>query len=310
MQERINKRRILSLVVLTIATALVYWWVKPGNELDVPQGVFRVDHLESIDAVRLASDTAAVRLAYNGTYWRVNDRYDADGDMIRVLFATLQQARPKRAVTNNDNDSLARALREEGIKVSLYRGDALAKEFYAGGNKAKTQAYFADPATDAVYVMHIPGYRVYVSGILELPRDAWRNKLVFGFNWRNFRDLEAEFPEKPGNNFRVSQRDRYFGIDGLANVDTARLNTFLDDVSLLTVDEYRSIPKLRDSLAQTVPQMEIRVTDVANRTYRLRLYEGRNRGRVLGLIGEDQPAVFSRQKVDAVLRPKSFFARK
>src|SRR5690606_33453207 len=165
MQEKTNKRRLITLLVLIAVTVLVWYALKPGNRVNIEEDLFQVESLETISAVTLGSDTGSVELAFNGTYWRVNDRYDADGDMIRVLFATLQQARPKRAVPEGERDSLFTALRGHGTRVSLYSEDGLEKEFFAGGNPAKTLAYFADPGTEEVYVMHIPGYRVYVSGI-------------------------------------------------------------------------------------------------------------------------------------------------
>lgn len=309
MQEKINKRRIITLMILVVVTVVVYFGVTRERRIAVPIDIFQVENLESIGTVELRSGNATVTLSYNGAYWRVNDRYDADGDMIRVLFATLQQARPRRAVASSENDSLFHALREHGVHVSLY-SDEPELTFYAGGDPEKTQAYFADPRSGKVYVMTIPGYKVYVSGILELPEEQWRNKLVFGFNWRNFRALEAEFPDNPSENFRVAQLDHDFGVEGLVKTDTARLNTFLDDVSLLTVDTYLPEPGLRDSLQQLTPKWELRVIDIASRNYRLRVYRGDGNGVVFGLIGDDQPAVFSPAKVRRLERPRSFFAGK
>ena len=308
MQERINKRRFILLAVLTLVTLVVFWWLQPENRLDIDQNIFRVDDLSSVSRVELASESSVVSLAFDGGQWRVNDRFDADANMIRVLFATLQQAVPKRAVASTRRDSVFHGLSESGVKVSLYSGDELRKQFYAGGNAARTQALFADPASQDVYVMSIPGYRVYVSGILELREQGWRDKFVFGFNWRNFRSLDVEFPEKPSENFNVSMSKDYFGIRGM-NADTAKLNTFLDNLSLLIVEEYVLEPKLTDSLQKVKPRVQFLVTDIGNRTYRLRLYQPESRS-VLGLVQDSQAAVFEAGKIQPLLKPKSFFNKK
>jgi hypothetical protein len=210
----------------------------------------------------------------------------------------------------SQRDSVFERLSDSGVKVSLFQGQQLKKEFLAGGNTARSQAFFADPSSEQVYVMTIPGYRVYVSGILELAEGGWRDKYVFGFNWENFRTLEAIFPAKPEENFTVAMTKDFFGIQGMPEADTAKLNNFLDDVSLLTVEEYVSEPELRDSLLGRQPQLEIRVTDIGDRTYRLQMFDFGPRQEIYGLIQDSQVALFHRRKFAALLKPASFFRKK
>lgn len=310
MQKKRNKMRLILLAVLTALTLLVFWWIQPENRLDIDPGIFQVEDLGTISRVDLASDSASLSLRYDGGRWTVNDSLNADGNMIRVLFATLQQARPKRGVTKATQDSIFRQLEDNGVKVSLYQGDQLRKQFLAGGNPVKTIAYFADPISKEVYVMAIPGYRVYVSGILELGPHRWRDKFVFNFNWRNFKSLAVTIPERPSENFTVSMQRDFFGIEGMAEADTAKLNAFLDDVSLLTVDEYIPEPALMDSLKRVQPTLDLVVTDIGNRTYHLRLFEANVSGRVPGLIQGAQPALFDPKKVRFLMKPRSFFRKK
>ena len=288
----------------------VFWWIQPENRLDIDQDVFRVPDLSRISRVDLKSDSASVSLTYDGGFWRVNDSLSADANMIRVLFATLQQATPKRTVSGTTRDSILTSLEENGVMVSLYEEDQLRKQFLAGGNPAKTVAYFADAQSREVYVMTIPGYRVYVSGILELGANGWRDKFVFNFNWRNFKNLAVRFPGRPAENFTVSMQKDFFGIEGMAEADTSRLNTFLDDISLLTVDEYVPEPVLRDSLQRVRPEVDITVTDIGNRTYRLRIFDADDSGRVFAVIQDAQVGVFDRRKIQPLIKPKSFFRKK
>lgn len=298
------------LAVLTVATLLAFWWAQPENRLDLDESIFRVPDLGQISKVELQSEKETVGLQFDGGRWMVNGQYPADAGMIRVLFATLQQAVPKRPVADSQRDSVFSALERGGVKVSLFEGDALKRAFYAGGNPGKTQGFFADPNSREVYVMAIPGYRVYVSGILELNSDGWRDKLVFGFNWQNFKSLEAQFPGKATDGFTVAMAKGYFGVRELQQTDTARLNTFLDEVSLLTVEEYISEPGLADSLSKLTPKMEIIISDVANRNYRLRLFDPGKSREGFGLIQDSQPAVFSRRKIESLLKTRSFFNKK
>src|SRR5688572_19256799 len=123
MHESKNKKRFILLATLTVLTLLVFWWIQPENRLEVEEDIFQAPDLSVISKVALVTDTSNVSLAFNGARWRINQKYDADGDMIRVLFATLQQAKPKRPVANMRNDSIYDHLVNRGVKVSLFEGE-------------------------------------------------------------------------------------------------------------------------------------------------------------------------------------------
>jgi hypothetical protein len=309
MQEKRNKRLMISLVILLSASAFVYFLLLVDRRPVVENNIFKIEELDQVDQIVLSSVSDTITLDYNGSHWKVNKLYDADRNMIDVLFATLQQAVPKRPISQSQQDSIAALLKTTGVKVELSIAGAHTKTFYAGGNSAKTQAYFMDPENGGIYLMTIPGYRVYVSGILEMDEGGWRDKYVFGFNWTNFKGLEVEFPERPANNYAVfRERDR-FGITGIDQIDTARLNTFLDQVSLLEADRFLSDRIILDSLSKVKPLMVITVRDIASREFVLKVYIPDRTGEVPGLIADTQLAYFQRQKIQPLVRPKSFFVK-
>ncbi len=309
MHEKKNQWLLIFLVVLILCTVVVYWFVRPSNKMDIDHRIFQAQDYKSIDKIYLDSDTVRITLDFNGTRWRVNNKYDADGTMINVLFATLQQARPKRSVGIGQKDSVYQQITKTGIKVSLLEGNAVRKEFIAGGNTAKTQAYFAEPSTLDVYVMSIPGYRVYVSGIFEMKESGWRDKTVFSFNWRNFKSMEARFQPSSAENFIVSLNNGFFGIQGM-DTDTVKLNAFFDNLFALSVDEFIHDNGVKDSIGRMPHVADFTVTDVANRTYRLKLFTKDGQTRVMGLIQDSQLAIFDRRKIQPLLRTKSFFRKK
>jgi len=235
----------------------------------------------------------------------------ADRTMIDVLFATLQQVEPARPVAETLQDSVSSVLDTQGVVVSLFAGDDLQREFIAGGNPGKTQAYFKIPGESECYIMTIPGYRVYASGIFELDENGWRDRLVFNFNWRNFQSLKATHPSSPQHDFEVAMGKEYYEVKGVAVVDTTKLNDFLDAVSLLTVDQYVKSETVEgyDSLIRTKPLLDLQISDVSGKTYTLILYEGGSPQAVLGIIEGVQPAFFDKRKVSGILKSRSWFVK-
>jgi hypothetical protein len=298
-------------VALCCIAAVIYFAGRADGRLEVDKNLFKNYDLKQIDEVKLESKDGKVELKFNGSKWTVNEQFNADASMIEVLFATLQQSEPKRAVPSSLRDSVSKGLKQNGVKVSLLSSGNKEIGFYAGGNVQKTQGYFClEGEEDTPYLMTIPGYRVYVSGIFELDQKNWKDKLVFGFNWRNFEKLEARFPENPQHGFNVALNDSYFGIEGLTAVDTAKLNDFLDDVSLLTADEF-----MDQSVFNNVPKppaaMIITVKDIAQRAYTLELFSPTSTAgtKVAGLINETQWAFFDPERVENILKRRDFFAK-
>jgi hypothetical protein len=298
---------------LLIVATVVIAWMSAQPDVAIDKSIFKVEDLKAIDKIMLVSGKGKIELKFNGTRWRINDQYEADKNLIDVLFATLQQAEPKRPVSSSLKDSLANALEKNGVKISLFSLDQQEFTFFAGGNLQKTQAYFKKQGDETPYIMIIPGYRVYTSGIFELEENGWRDKRIFNFNWRNFKSLTATFTDVPNQNFQVTFIDHYFGIEGIKSVDTTKLNNYLDAVSLLTADAFIEKNSLKniDSLLAQAPQVTIQVTDVANRQYELSVYGARgNSSSLLGKIGGDQFIILNPRKLTEILRKKDYFIKR
>lgn len=296
--------------MLLIGTAVVFYLGTRKSNDHVDENMFRLADYTAVDKVVMASPEGERTLSYNGAKWMVNDSLVADRNLIDVFFATLTQALPKRPVSVKLQDSIADQLKNSATKVSLYVGNNVTQEFYAGGNRQKTQAFFMNVEDDQPFVMEIPGYRVYVSGIFELDANGWRDKYVFGFNWQNFLHLEAAFPERSKDNFSISMADRMVRVDDMVEQDTARLNNFLDAVSLLKVKQYVDT-EMTDSLVRQEPIMNIRVLDLAKREYLLSIYPTEKGSRdQFGLLQGRYPVVFDARSFRDLIKPRDYFAGK
>lgn len=306
MQEKKNKRLLILFCALCCMTIAAFVLSRETGTVDIDKDIFRRYDTREIDQVTMESRQGLIDLKYNGARWQMNNQFDADPSMIQVLFATLEQAEPKRLLAAAMQDSITTMLRQQGVKVTLKSRGEQEALFFVGGNTQKTQAYFADE-NGLAYLVTIPGYRVYASGIFELREKDWKNKYVFSFNWRNFKKLETRFAEKAADNFSVSLADNYFTVDELSSADTSKLNDYLDKVSLLKVEEY--VDEAAVSVTANSPVLSILVSDIADRVYTLELYPaGDTSTRVPGLINGAQWAFFDRAKVSELYRPKHFFA--
>jgi Domain of unknown function (DUF4340) len=238
-----------------------------------------------------------VELKFDGTKWRVNSNYEADRQLVTVFFASVLQAEPKRKITSAQVDSIKNRMAKEGIKVSLWEGEKSAKEYWVSGNDQKTETYF-QLANDVPYFVTIPGYRVYVASIFELTENEWRDKRVFNFNWQNFKNLKAHFPQQANQDFTVSFANKLFGIEEVAVADTTKLSNYLEAIFNLQADRILSKEEASayDSLFATEPFLQIEIQDIAKKTFTLKIFSS---------IGKNQPIVAQMNEERILLQPQA-----
>jgi hypothetical protein len=312
-QEQRNLRWLLSLILLILITVYAFWLLRDKDRVIVNPEMFKVADLTKVDGVVLESAHGKISLRYDSNTWKINNRFEADHQMITVLFATLEQAIPKRPVAVNLRDSVNARLDTNGTTVSLYEGTELVKTFRVGGDSRKNEAWFRNSENKSSYVMNIPGYRVYVSQIFELDENGWRDKRIFDFRWRNFVALTSDFPTDRAAGFRIAMINKVFTIEGVTDADTARVNTYLDDISLLRADQILSPGTSRsyDSLLKTTPVNRIEVIDIAGRRFVLNLYAPlHGESIVLGLARDRDMVTFDREKIFRMVKKRAWFRLK
>ena len=310
MQEKKNKRLLILFVSLTLLCICFYFFGKTNNQIEVDTSLFKLKDGTNVNRVVLESSTGKVALDFNGTRWAVNNNYEADRQLIKLLFATLEKAEPKRPVANSQLNSVDSIISKNGVTVNLYEDENLIQSFRVGGNVQKTEAYFQESIGQPSYVMTIPGYRLYVSYILELDESGWRDKRIFNFNWRNFKSLNMIVPGDPTQNFEVSFKDQFFGITGIVEVDTTKLNDYLDAVSLLSADQFikPAFSSVYDSLLKTNASFRIEVKDIADKTYSLELFAPIKKDpNILGRLDEEHAVIFNRNNILPIAKKRGFF---
>jgi hypothetical protein len=149
--------------------------------------------------------------------------------------------------------------------------------------------------------MHIPGYRVYVSGIFELTEGEWIDKLIFDINWVNFKKLVYTHR---GESFNVVRNKNLFQIEGLAT-DTAKLHQFLDRVSLLQVNQYELT--IKPNQVKTIGELVL--SDLADRTYSFKISDSVRANQRLVLVKDSLAAWVSESNLQVLLKSRNFYQK-
>jgi hypothetical protein len=311
MQEKKNIRLLISLFAISALCILFAFFKNTDTRADVDKNLFRVDDQTQVSKIVLSTPgkNQEVEIRYDGTKWMVNNSFEADNQLITVFFATLLQAEPKRPVAETLQDSIESRMEKQGIRVKLFEGEQLVRDFWVSGNDQRTETYFQLADDKTSYLVTIPGYRVFVASLFELSEAEWRDKRIFNFNWANFKSLKTHFAQQPNEDFTISFSNGLYGIEEVEVADTTKLSNFLESVFNLEADQFNTNSSARyDSLLKTTPAYSITVMDIANRTYQLEVFPPlKGEKGILGRLNNNLSALFNPKQIAQISRKRSYF---
>jgi len=296
-----QNRLLFGSVIVLLSLILVITYFSFSNRIQsIDTQLFQVEDWKSIQEIVMQNEKQQVKLSFREGAWRVNDQYKADRNLIDVIFATLIQSKAKREITGSQKDSLLNHVKKTGVKIDLKSASGSELSFIAGGNLQKSNAYFVSK-DDKVYQVHIPGYRVYVSGIFELAEGEWLDKLIFDVNWINFKKLTYTYENE---NFNVVRQNNLFQIEG-QQTDTAKLHQFLDRLSLLQVNQFQlDADKNKLNIIG-----DINLVDIADRPYHLWISDSVNRRERLIMVKDSLPAWVDESEIQTLLKSREFYQK-
>jgi hypothetical protein len=307
-----NVKLLISFIGLSVLASVMFYFSNRDSS-GIDKTIFEVVDQDRIDRVVLTSQAGAVELKFDGVKWKVNTAYDADRQLITVLFATVVQTQPKRKLTGAQRDSVSKRMSRDGVRVLLLEGEAPNKEFLVCGNEEKTETYYKLAGEDEIYLVTIPGYRVYVASIFELGESGWRDKGIFNFNWQNFKELKVHFPKRIDQDFSVSLVNNLFSIAEVSVADTTKLSGFLESLFELQAEQILSkTESMRyDSLLSGYPVVELAIQDISKKNIALKIFPPqKGSGVIVGRVNDSETVLLSPRAAAAVSRGRDFFVMK
>lgn len=304
MQKKRNIRLasiLMVMIAITIATYFVTGSSKSGN---FDKTLFAVENTLDITKVTFG-DNEEVTLSIKNNRWVVNDKYEADPQRISVLFAILKQVSVRREAAKNQAAEVGKLFDEKGIKVSLYTSEGKLKTFNVAGEDSRSLTYM-NKDNEINYLVEIPGYKSYLAGIFALDVNGWRNPLIFDLNWANLASVSVNYPEKRENNITIVFDNRNLVLEGSTKADSSKLGNYIDDISLLYVNDYLDKAEVSDSLIANL-QAEINIKDIAGNNYTLGIYSKRSEKEYVVKIDSVDFGVIESALIKKVTKPKSYF---
>ena len=234
------------------------------TSLEVEEDLFAVEDTASLQRLELQQPQGITQvLERSGRGWQLNNTYQADPQLMRLLLSVLQNVEVKRPVARSQQEEVVQRLKQEGVQVRAYKEGGGVKEFIAGGDEEGRLSYFLQDGE--AYVVELPGYVSYISGIFGLTENNLRDRTLFQTNHLNLQQLTLEYPGDT-NNIRIDFDGARLEVGGVARPDSVQLLGFLSLFENLQASGYVNVQEYPDldSLLQGEPVALIRVKDLQN----------------------------------------------
>ena len=240
-----NNRLLLLLAVLLLLGAGIWWLTRRADTadstLDVAATAFSVQDTAAVDKifVALRSGQTHTLRRVAGSLWRLDERYDARPDMVRMLLETIHRQRVRTPVAHAARNTVVRGLATTGIKVEVYQHGQRATTFYVGGaTNDRLGTYMILEGVEDPYVVHVPGFEGYLTTRFLLTPHDWQTLPVFTTLLPGLESIAVEAPGQPARTFTVRRAGTGFGVEGLPTADTARVLAYASQFSHLYAQEF------------------------------------------------------------------------
>ena len=221
-----NKLTIILAIVLIAIAVLLIWNNRYLTTLHGDSADFQVWDTASITKVFLADrmdNETLLERTENG--WTLNTDYKAHPKKIEQLFYTLYKVRVRMPVSVASHDNIITQMASRSTKVEVYQvvprinlfnkiklfyHEKRTKVFYVGESTMDNGGTFMlREGADQAYIVHIPGFRGYISTRFTADPDDWRDHTIFHESLADIQSVTVEFGDNAMQSFRVDNTGKH-----------------------------------------------------------------------------------------------------
>ena len=157
--------------------------------------------------------------------WKVNGKYDAQPTMVNNMLHTLDRMRIKMPVSLATHNSVITRMAGTNTKVEVYQivprvnlfnkvklfpHEKLTKVFYIGDvTQDNSGTYVLKEGADKAYIVHLHGFRGFISSRFSANPEDWRDHKIFSYNINDICSVKLEFNNQPEKSFVLNEIGQY-----------------------------------------------------------------------------------------------------
>ena len=240
-----KKKNIISIIIIAVLVIIAATLIGNNRYLSTLRGEaadFTVYDTASITKLFFADKNGnQVVLKREGNGWRVNNEYNANQNMVNEMLYTLNRMRIKMPVSIKKSDNIVTRMSSSNTKVEVYQmlprinlfnkvklfyHEKRSKVFYIGDVTQDNQGtYVLKEGGDKVYIVHLHGFRGFISSRFTASPIDWREHSIFNEKMANIESVKLEINNDPDNGFIIKENGRYQYTMNLLNGEPMAFDT-------------------------------------------------------------------------------------
>jgi len=285
-----NNRIIILLVFILIAIAAYFYVTKSSSTITSTKDIkkdFAFEDTLTINKIFITDAKGKnVTLTRSNKDWLVDGKHVARPDNIHLLMKTFSRIAVRNPVPNAAFKNVVKLLATQATKVEIYQdGEKPSKIYYVGNSTMDQQGTYMLLEEDGVkssvpFVMHIPGFYGFLSSRFFAESVDWREPSVFVYEPEEIKSIEVKYFEEPEESFIINKDLSSISVKGLEEgaieekVNPAILNEYVERYKRIFYEmaDIESTQQKIDSVVNSSPFFQIKVTDVAGQTNKIVAY--------------------------------------
>lgn len=291
------KKRNLIIIAAVVVVGIVALVVAlNGRRTSTFKQDYNIEDIDAVTRIYLADkqDNEVLLTRVGDSSWIVDNTYPANQPLVDMLLETLhtmqiRQQVNRNAVPNVIKDISARSVKVEvygrAPRISIFGLDLFEHEkrlttYYVGRETQDMMASYMYREGDKVpYVIHIPGFRGFLTPRFVADPLKWRSHTIVDLNVNAIREIDLQIPSMPSESFAVVNNGAGFDLvptvtgQPVPTFDTSRVAQMLSSFTWLNFDEFAAIvPNSNDTSLTAAPRTILTVTDTAGHRTEVRTY--------------------------------------
>ncbi len=247
---------------------------------------FAVEDTSSITKIFLADkNNQAITLDKTQNGWMVNGTFQAREDIMQVLLETIKKIKVRSPVSRSSFENIVKSIASNSVKVEIYQGgDKPSKVYYVGGpNQDHTGTYMLLEGSNVPFLMHIEGFRGYITPRYFTNINEWRTNAIFALPPQQIQSIQLDFPKEPTKSWKINKSESNslgFEINYLQTgklfsaIDTGYLARYIKRYEMVYFEGFEETKTQNyiDSIIDTTPEQIYTVTDTQGNSTEIKVY--------------------------------------
>jgi hypothetical protein len=246
--------------------------------------------------------------------WKINGKYEARQRWAQTILAGFNRLEVKRPVADEFKNEVFNSMKEHGVKLNVYYGDAVTKYMMMPNDNDSNSTYLLMNDGKIPYIAYVPGIVGDISEPFRLSEQEWRTRKIFSASQMGLKEIRVEYPSDPSSNVQITFGQGGFKIKDVAAIDTAKFANFLQDLQYSSLLSYiNNKDSVGEAVLKNKPLAIITVADISEeRSNTVEVYKNSaDKKTYLGLLGKEKEPVLLRSDIfEKVMMKRDFFKRK